>query len=136
MMILGIIFIALGGGLGLLFGILGIYLGEIIISIFSGAMGAFFTVIGVILVISEINERKKYKNTVASGNQVTATVVDYEKIDGRKAKIICECYYNWELRRFTVSIGEESMDNFPLGSKVQLAITDNEVIYIKGSSRI
>lgn len=134
MLFFALFFGIIGGVLGLILTIAGIFSHIMGMTIAGASFLVIFPCIGFLVMIPEIKEKKIYNKIVENGRKIDAKIVGYEKEDG-ETKIICECYYDWDIRKFLVSTQNEDMKNFTIGDMVTLATNDKDIVYIKGSHR-
>lgn len=138
-MLFGLLFVSIGGGLGVIFIVLGILTGEILFSLIGGGIGIIFVAIGLPFLLRSLKQRKVVHELLQNGIIVNAKIIDYRGGQGvtfngaSPLDIVVECIYRGEHREFVVETNAYSESKYPIGARLQIAIGKDQVVIVPKS---
>lgn len=148
MTLVGIIFAAVGFFIGVIFTIIGLFVqGDALFTIMflgvGGGMGLLFFVMGVAFIVIESRKKQEILNKIQMGEPIYgARILEYQDGQGvyvngmPPLNLLVECQFRGEYRQFVVETNEHSTKNYPLGGFIDLSVYGNEVLIIPNSVRI
>lgn len=148
MFLFGLIFALVGGGVGLLFFIIGLVAqvdDPMFRVMFCGIGGLFFVLFGGIGIMFMLKEKKKQRiaqEILELGEKVYgAKIIDYRDGSGvyvngmPPLNIVVDCVFRGEPRQMVVETGSFDETKYPIGAYCDLAIYGTEIAIIPGSVR-
>lgn len=139
MMLTGLLFWLIGGGLGFILVVVGIGSDDMAFMAVGTFFGIVFTGIGLSFIQQALREKKLIKKVTTEGVRVTGKIIDYQDGFGTVVNgippldLVIDCYYNGEQRKFVVPSGGYSEKKFPLGSSIDIAILGTDIAVIPNS---